>query len=136
MRDQPHMIGAATPRTTRYAGVSRGRGALPCVMRESLRICEGKPIRGGRLVQHELTDGASVSFRPSDAEIRATRTALAPWRALAAPRFYGIDNVPASGSVLLVGNHSIFGLLDPPLMVQEIFDKRGRFVRSLAENAH
>jgi len=87
-------------------------------------------------VTGELTDGASVSFRPSDAEIRATHAALAPWRALAAPRFYGLDNVPADGAVLLVGNHSIYGLLDPPLMVEEIYDKRGRFVRSLAENAH
>jgi 1-acyl-sn-glycerol-3-phosphate acyltransferase len=38
--------------------------------------------------------------------------------------------------VLLVGNHSIYGLLDPPLMVAEIYTRRGRFLRSLAENAH
>jgi 1-acyl-sn-glycerol-3-phosphate acyltransferase len=87
-------------------------------------------------VTDELTDGTTVSYRPSDAEIRATLRALAPFRALAAPRFYGIENVPREGAVLLVGNHSIYGLIDPPLMVAEIYTQRGRFVRSLAEHAH
>jgi 1-acyl-sn-glycerol-3-phosphate acyltransferase len=84
----------------------------------------------------ELTDGAELHHRPSDAQIRAALAALAPWRALAAPRFHGIEHVPTTGAVLLVGNHSIYGLLDPPLMAAELYVRRGRFLRSLAEHAH
>ena len=83
-----------------------------------------------------LSDGARLHHRPSDAQLRAALAALSPWRALAAPRFFGIEHVPTSGAVLLVGNHSIYGLLDPPLMVAEIYHRRGRFLRSLAEHAH
>jgi 1-acyl-sn-glycerol-3-phosphate acyltransferase len=38
--------------------------------------------------------------------------------------------------VLLVGNHTLFGLLDLPLMVDQIRRERGRFVRGLADHAH
>lgn len=84
----------------------------------------------------ELSDGALIAHRPSSADKRRVRAALAPWRALTAPRFYGLENIPTEGSVLLVGNHTIFGMLDMPLMVEEINRSRGRFVRGLAEHAH
>lgn len=37
---------------------------------------------------------------------------------------------------MLVGNHSMFGLLDLPLMADQIRRDRGRFVRGLADHAH
>ena len=83
-----------------------------------------------------LSDGALISHRPSATDRRRLRAALAPWRALTSPRFHGLDNIPVDGPVLLVGNHTLFGLLDLPLMVEEILHSRGRFVRGLAEHAH
>jgi 1-acyl-sn-glycerol-3-phosphate acyltransferase len=61
---------------------------------------------------------------------------LAPWRALTDPVFFGLEHVPRNGPVVLVGNHSIFGILDLPLMIDGIRRGRGRFVRGLAEHAH
>jgi 1-acyl-sn-glycerol-3-phosphate acyltransferase len=83
-----------------------------------------------------LSDGVRLDHRPTDVERRLAATVLAPWRALTDPRFYGLENVPLEGAVLLVGNHTIFGMLDMPLMVDELQRSRGRFVRGLAENAH
>lgn len=83
-----------------------------------------------------LSDGAVVSHRPSAADQRMLQTALTPWRTLTDPRFYGLEHIPADGAVLLVGNHTIFGMLDLPLMFEEIHQVRGRFVRGLADNAH
>jgi 1-acyl-sn-glycerol-3-phosphate acyltransferase len=83
-----------------------------------------------------LTDGAELDHRPGAAELRLARTLLEPWRALTDPQFLGLENIPAEGPFVLVGNHTIFGLLDLPLMVDGIARERGRFVRGLAEHAH
>jgi 1-acyl-sn-glycerol-3-phosphate acyltransferase len=77
-----------------------------------------------------------ISYRPSTRDVRLARTVLGPWRALTSPRYFGMERIPDSGAVLLVGNHTIFGLLDAPLMAEEILRVRGRFVRGLAERAH
>jgi 1-acyl-sn-glycerol-3-phosphate acyltransferase len=37
--------------------------------------------------------------------------------ALTDPRCYGLDRIRADGAVLLVGNHTVFGMLDMPLML-------------------
>lgn len=83
-----------------------------------------------------LTDGADLAQRPSAAELRVARTVLEPWRALTDPQFSGMGNIPAEGPFVLVGNHTIFGSLDLPLMVDAIERQRGRLVRGLAEHAH
>ncbi len=62
--------------------------------------------------------------------------ALTPLRVLHSPRCIGIENIPAEGPFLLVGNHTVFGLLDAPLMLAEIYEQRGRFLRSLGDHAH
>jgi 1-acyl-sn-glycerol-3-phosphate acyltransferase len=51
------------------------------------------------------------------------------------PRIYGLENVPDDGW-LLVGNHTIYGLLDVPLMIAEIWKRRRLAIRSLGEHAH
>jgi 1-acyl-sn-glycerol-3-phosphate acyltransferase len=88
---------------------------------------------GGRAA---LTDGARVKWRAPAAELDALSALLAPWRALTDPVFFGSEHIPRRGAVLLVGNHTLFGLLDLPLMVDEIRRERGRFVRGLADHAH
>ena len=60
---------------------------------------------------------------------------LAPLGQIAQPRFYGMHNIPADGS-LLAGNHTLYAFLDLPFMLTEIWKRRELAVRSLGENAH
>lgn len=83
-----------------------------------------------------LTDGAPLSLPFGERDLAVMRTVLAPLRALAAPRFYGLENIPTEGPVLLVGNHTIFGMVDASLMALEIIERTGRVPRGLAEHAH
>jgi 1-acyl-sn-glycerol-3-phosphate acyltransferase len=68
--------------------------------------------------------------------IGVAKRLLAPWAWLTAPRFYGIQNVPRHRPVLLAGNHTLMGVLDVPLMVLGILDRRGVFVRPLGDRLH
>ncbi|MBV9311218.1 MAG: acyltransferase family protein [Solirubrobacterales bacterium] len=91
---------------------------------------------GSEEAPRTLSDGVEVGWRPSGAELEALRALLAPWKALTDPVFFGLEHVPRDGPVVLVGNHSVFGLLDLPLMIEGIRRERGRFVRGLADHAH
>jgi 1-acyl-sn-glycerol-3-phosphate acyltransferase len=64
------------------------------------------------------------------------RAALKPWELLTDPVFHGIDRIPKSGPCVVVGNHTIFGLLDLPLIVMHLQRERGIELRGLAEKAH
>jgi 1-acyl-sn-glycerol-3-phosphate acyltransferase len=59
---------------------------------------------------------------------------LAPARTLVSPKIYGSEYLPSRGA-LLVGNHSLIGLLDAPLLCAELWD-RGIPVRVLGNHAH
>ena len=61
---------------------------------------------------------------------------VAPLKRLLSPVSLGIEHVPREGSVLLAGNHTIYGLLDIPMLGLEIFEKTGRAVRGLGDHAH
>ena len=60
---------------------------------------------------------------------------MAPLKRITQPRFYGMQNIPADGS-LLAGNHTLYAFLDLPFMLTEIWKQRELAVRSLGENAH
>jgi 1-acyl-sn-glycerol-3-phosphate acyltransferase len=70
------------------------------------------------------------------AAVAAARALLAPWRWLTAPRFYGLENVPADRPVLLVGNHTLMGVLDVPLMLLGLLEHRGVRARPLGDHIH
>ena len=72
---------------------------------------------------------------PSEQAINRLVSQLEPYRRITQPKFYGIDNIPDDGS-LLAGNHTIYGFLDLPLMIAEIWKQRRIMVRGLGENAH
>jgi 1-acyl-sn-glycerol-3-phosphate acyltransferase len=82
---------------------------------------------------------ASVALEgalPPPAASAAARVALAPWAWLTAPRFYGLERVPTERPVLLVGNHTLLGVLDVPLMLLGLWDARGIAVRPLGDHLH
>jgi 1-acyl-sn-glycerol-3-phosphate acyltransferase len=65
-----------------------------------------------------------------------TTVLAAPWRCLTLPQLYGLENLPRDRPFLLVGNHTVMGLLDAPLMVLEIADRCGIELRSLGDHVH
>lgn len=73
---------------------------------------------------------------PPAAVIAAVRTLLAPWRWLTRPRFYGLTNVPNDRPVVLVGNHTLMGVLDVPLMMVGLHERRGVWPRPLGDHIH
>ncbi|MFD8245243.1 lysophospholipid acyltransferase family protein [Nocardia sp. NPDC059691] len=81
-----------------------------------------------------LSDGAPLSVSLTDTDLRVIDTLLAPLRAWTSPRFYGLENIPADGPVLLVGNHNLLGGIDAPMLLPEVLRRRGRLIRGLAEN--
>lgn len=53
------------------------------------------------------------------------------------PEFVGIENIPLDDRPLLfVGNHTLYGLFDMPLMIYEIRKKTGLTLRGLAHPLH
>ena len=47
-----------------------------------------------------------------------------------------MDLVPDRGPQLLVGNHTLYGVQDAPLMVSELRARKGFLVRALGDHAH
>lgn len=80
-----------------------------------------------------MTD-VNVPAPPSAHEIKRALAVIEPVRKVINPKVYGIENVSPS-RVLLVGNHTVMGMLDSPLMCAELWD-RGIVVRSLGDHAH
>lgn len=60
---------------------------------------------------------------------------LEPLRRITRPEVLGLDRVPQRRA-LLVGNHTIYGLLDLPFLLAELHRRRGLAVRSLGDHAH
>jgi 1-acyl-sn-glycerol-3-phosphate acyltransferase len=61
---------------------------------------------------------------------------LAPLRALLSPVVLGLEHVPRAGAVLLVGNHTVYGILDIPMLGLEVYAATGRLVRGLGDHNH
>lgn len=74
------------------------------------------------------------SFKPMSAEQFQLLTA--PLRFYFDPVFEGIEKLDPNKPVLLVGNHTIYGVVDVPLLLAEIHRQRGIAVRALADHAH
>ncbi len=82
----------------------------------------------------EAKSNLTVPEPPSAEEIRRALRLMEPLRKVINPKVYGIDNVPQRRA-LLVGNHTVMGMLDAPLMCAELWE-HGIIVRSLGDHAH
>lgn len=61
----------------------------------------------------------------------------APWAWYTRPAIVGIENVPDDTRPLLfVGNHTLGGVLDAPLMFMELYRHKDIFLRSLGDHLH
>lgn len=64
------------------------------------------------------------------------RRVAEPLRLLFSPVAIGIERVPREGAVLLAGNHTIYGLIDIPMLGIELLNGTGRLVRGLGDHNH
>lgn len=71
-----------------------------------------------------------------DRRMRRLATLLEPWRRLVDPVFLGMEHIPEQGPLLFVGNHTIFGVLDAPLMYLHLYFEKGVHLRPLGDRAH
>ena len=75
-----------------------------------------------------------LDYRPPPRDALHARTALL--RAYFNPYFQGLDRLNPARPALWVGNHTLFGLLDVPLMVERIYFDHGIMLRGLGDRAH
>lgn len=52
------------------------------------------------------------------------------------PQFSGLENINPDKPALYVANHSIYGLIDSPVMATGIYKETGVFLRGLGDKAH
>jgi 1-acyl-sn-glycerol-3-phosphate acyltransferase len=69
-------------------------------------------------------------------QLEVMRTAIAPWKLLTAPVFFGLERVPRERPALFVGNHTLMGMLDVPLMILELLDECGVLIHPLGDHIH
>jgi 1-acyl-sn-glycerol-3-phosphate acyltransferase len=59
-----------------------------------------------------------------------------PLRQLLSPVALGVEKVPPTGPLLITGNHTVYGMLDIPMLGLAIYETTGRLVRGLADHNH
>lgn len=83
-----------------------------------------------------MSEVPGPGHRPTAQDLAVARVLLEPWRLLTSPVFQGVEHVPADRPFLLVGNHTLMGVLDVPLMVLGLHERRGVVVRALGDHLH
>ena len=76
----------------------------------------------------------TAAYRPFPPD--ELRRIAGPLQRLLSPVAIGLEHVPAKGAVLLTGNHTIFGLLDIPMLGIALLEHTGRLVRGLGDHNH
>jgi 1-acyl-sn-glycerol-3-phosphate acyltransferase len=90
-------------------------------------------------MEHTMSPPRTAARLPRHPSRRTIAEAVqysAPWHWLTSPQSYGLEHVPQKGPLLFVGNHTIFGVLDAPMLVLELYTKRGIFLRALGDHLH
>jgi len=65
---------------------------------------------------------------PTPAQMDRLAGVVAPLARVTAPELIGYERIPDRGA-LFVGNHTIFGFLDLPFMMSELWTRRGIVLR-------
>lgn len=73
-------------------------------------------------------------FSPPPAEL--LHALSAPLRRWFSPVFLGLEEAEPKRPALYVGNHTLYGVLDAPLMAEHLYRAHGVFLRSLGDRVH
>ena len=75
-----------------------------------------------------------VPFSPPPlARIRRRLALMERWFA---PQFLGLEHLDTARPALYVGNHTLYGTLDGPLMLLGLYQRKGIYLRSLGDHLH
>ncbi|MCD6059796.1 MAG: acyltransferase [Moraxellaceae bacterium] len=75
-----------------------------------------------------------LDFRPLSPALM--RTLMGLRRFWFHPQFFGLEHLDPQRPALYVGNHTLYGLLDAPLMVQGVYEHTGIYLRALGDHFH
>jgi len=75
-----------------------------------------------------------TDFIPPSAQTFSRNLALL--RQYFKPSFVGSDTLDLTRPALFVGNHTLYGIMDVPLMLEHIYAKHGVLLRSLGDRGH
>jgi 1-acyl-sn-glycerol-3-phosphate acyltransferase len=81
-------------------------------------------------------DAASLVAPLDPSTIRRVEKLLQPVKGWLSPVALGLDHVPREGPVLLAGNHTIYGVLDVPMLALAVYEATGRVARGVGDHAH
>lgn len=81
-----------------------------------------------------MTERNYVDFTPPTLGELGIMTALQ--RLYFSPTLDGAENIQPERPALLVGNHALFGIIDSPLFVYELYRQTGVFPRGLGDHVH
>ncbi len=85
------------------------------------------------------SQGVKLAMKPLD-YVRVSPNTMwimtAPFRAYFSPVFEGLSNIPDQGPFLFVGNHTIYGVFDIPLIVAGLYREKGIYLRVLGDKLH
>ena len=74
---------------------------------------------------------------PPSASLELLYRAMEPVRRVAQPQYLDLHHLPASHErLLLVGNHTLFGVLDAPLLLLELWRRDGFWPRGMGDHFH
>jgi 1-acyl-sn-glycerol-3-phosphate acyltransferase len=79
-------------------------------------------------------DSPDLDFEPISSD--SLRSVAEPLRRLFSPVAIGLEHIPREGAVLIAGNHTIYGLVDIPMLGLAILNETGRLVRALGDHNH
>ena len=61
---------------------------------------------------------------------------IGPWSYLTAPVFVGLERIPDDRPAIYVGNHTLMGGLDVPLMMAGLYEAKGIVIHALGDRIH
>src|SRR5271166_1210025 len=79
-------------------------------------------------------EAARLPPPPRSSQLDRLSSVIEPLARVLQPKVYGVERIPDRG-VLFVGNHTLYGLIDVPFMVAELW-KREIEVRPLGDHGH
>lgn len=82
----------------------------------------------------DKTDSPLPAFTPPPAKTMGRL--LTVHRLWHRPWMTGLENIDPKRPTLFVGNHTLYGMLDVPLLGYEVYQRKGVYIRGLADRMH